>query len=231
MMTLLTHHRHSSWHRCVSLMEDTGPRPLTAGGTSGRIATKRRKGIPDRLCHDLFTRQVRGLTQTSATLQELIDDAPRVNPWRNDRRKCDSARMEDLGDRLRRGASLILWDHHGDDDEGDQRLARAQSWRATLRDLGLDAVVVRGDRVRDDVSSIPTDAHITVLRLQDANLEAAGRDARRLQVPAHAVGFRLFGQATPLATARRNAGDTSRVADFRPVRSVDRVERLGPAGM
>lgn len=228
-MTLLTHHRGDLFvaiDASLLTMDDIRtPARLTSRWRelSGRIATaKRRKGDaldPASLVHELFSpRKSEGLTHHFCDIcQELIDDAPASDPGEdNDRRKCRLCLgMEDLGDRLRRGASLILWDHHGDDDEGDQRLARAQSWRATLRDLGLDAVVVRDDRVRDDVSSIPTDAHVTVLRLQDANLEAAGRVARRLQVPAHAVGFRLFGQATPLATARRNAGDSpARVADF-----------------
>ncbi|NBT04789.1 MAG: hypothetical protein EBS94_15485, partial [Proteobacteria bacterium] len=226
--TLLTHHRGELFvaidASLLTVDDIRTPARLTSRWRelSGRIATaKRRKGDaldPASLVQELFTpRKSEGLTHHFCDIcQELIDDAPANDPGEeSDRRKCRLCLgMEDLGDRLRHGASLILWDHHGDD-EGDERLARAQSWRATLRDLGLDAVVVRDERVRDDISSIPTDAHITVLRLQDANLENASLVARRLQVPAHAVGFRLFGQATPLTTKKRNATDPRvRVADL-----------------
>jgi CRISPR-associated protein Csm1 len=168
------------------------------------------------LVANLFTpRKSEGLTHHfCATCQSLITDAPETAPDPDDAFdpyvncvRCHG--MEDLGDRLRLGTTLLTWPT----DPGDSGAGgRSQAWRQVLRDFAMDAVVV-GDRPSGDRVTVPANVRVTATRITDANLAAATARARASGAAPHAVGFRLVAQATPMKIDR-DARDGNRVAEL-----------------
>jgi len=213
-------------------------------------AAKRRKGSELPLAYleeRLFTPQPGGGPEHRAcrVCRGEIDDAPTEPPADPDdpQRKCPLCRgLEELGDRLRRGSSLLLWEIEapppaahpagasGTGSGHGQELALAPAipgggWQRALRWLGLEAMVLRpGQPLRPDQRPVvPPGAQATLLRLQDADFEAAHKEAATLGLPHAAIGFHLLAQATPLSTEQPDA-----VADFEELASSSTgIKRLG----
>ncbi len=213
----------------MSLSDVRSPGALTARWRElgGRVAeAKRRKGgaLPPHVQHALF-RPVEAVghgwhwcsvCQGPIRNPEPVDpegpETPLAEAGRDSKRKCHVCRgMEEVGLRLRRGAVLVAWD--SDPVSMDEDLGVDQQWRRALRRLGTDVLLPRPAdwrrSERDDRVDAPPGAPVTVYRLQDADFDAAKRDAMRLGVRGAGVGFRLLAQATPLR-GRTDVGDPAR---------------------
>ncbi|NBT25161.1 MAG: type III-A CRISPR-associated protein Cas10/Csm1 [Actinobacteria bacterium] len=219
-------------HVSLSLNDLSGSGLTKAWRDLGRglaVAKGRKGGAlgPDTLVRDLFTPvKSEGLTHHfCATCQSLIADAPPEAPDPDDDRgryadyincaRCQG--MEDLGDRLRLGTTLVAWSARPEDDpdpeDANPPVWRSQRWRRILRDFGMDAVVVGGRHRRTNDDMPPLGARVTAWRLGDADLVSAKADALRFSDRDVAVGFRLLAQATPMVTDA-NSWDGSRVAEL-----------------